>query len=85
MFNHLTTAGMGKSLDTISDFKSRIAAAGFTNVHEKLYKVPLGDWAKDPVLKEAGKLHKTMIEGGMEGYAMFLLTTVSSAGFIRCL
>ena len=77
MFNRLI-AGMGKTIDTISEFESRISAAGFTNVHEKVYKVPVGDWVKDPVLKEAGKFHKMIVEGGMKGYAVFLLTTVSS-------
>ena len=39
-----------------------------------MYKVPLGDWAKNPILKEAGKLNKAQIMAGMEGYALYLLT-----------
>ena len=49
-------ARMGKPIDTIDHFKSRIEAAGFINVHKKLYKVPLGGWVKDPVLK-IGRAH----------------------------
>lgn len=61
---------MGKPVDTMFHFKRRIEAAGFTNVHEKTYKVPLGDWVKNPVLKEAGRYGKTQFLEGMEGYTM---------------
>lgn len=63
-------AKSGKNIDTIDHFKGRIVAAGFTNLHEKVYKVPLGNWAKNAVLKEAGKFHKAQLLGGMEGYTM---------------
>ena len=61
---------MDKEMDTIDQFKDRIKAAGFTNIHEKVYKVPVGDWAKDPVMKEAGSFCKTQFLGGLEGYVM---------------
>lgn len=60
-------AQMGKEMDTIDHFKSRIEAAGFINVHEKYYKAPLGDWPKNPVMKEAGSFGKTPILEGLEG------------------
>lgn len=61
---------MEKLLDAIDQCEERIAAAGFINIHEKLYKVPLGDWAKHPLLKEAGRIFKKQLLGGMEGYSM---------------
>lgn len=51
-------------------FRARIEKAGFTNIHEKEYKVPVGEWAKRPVLKEAGKSCKAQILDGIEGYRM---------------
>lgn len=60
-------AKTGRHLDTTDTFKSRIEAAGFVNVHEKNYKVPIGEWAKDPVLKEAGKFQKLQLLRGLEG------------------
>lgn len=57
----------GKHLDTTNTFRSRIEAAGFQNVHEKTYKVPIGEWVKDPVLKEAGKFQKMQVLSGLEG------------------
>ena len=48
-------ARMGKPLDTSDKVKWRIEAAELGNVHEKLYKVPLRDWVKDPLLNEVGR------------------------------
>ena len=68
-------AKSGRDLDTIDRFKARIENAGFINVHVKEYKVPVGDWAKNPHLKEAGRLLKQQLLAGLEGYAMMILTT----------
>lgn len=67
-------AKSGRDLDTIDRFKARIENAGFINVHVKEYKVPIGDWAKNPQLKEAGRLLKQQLLAGLEGYAMMILT-----------
>ena len=37
---------MGKSITTIDTLEAEVEAAGFTSVHEKMYKNPIGDWAK---------------------------------------
>lgn len=57
----------GKEIDTEETFKGHIEAAGFTNIHEKVYRVPVGEWTKDPILKEAGKFQKLQILEGLEG------------------
>lgn len=59
----------GKRIDTEETFKDRIEAAGFTNMHEKTYKIPIGDWVKNLVLKEAGQYHKAQLLEGFEGYS----------------
>lgn len=48
-------AKMGKNIDTMHHFKNRMEANGFLNVNEKTYKLPLGEWTKGPVLREAGE------------------------------
>lgn len=77
-------AAVGKKIDTIDNFKSRIEAAGFINVQEQFYKVPIGTWAKNPALKEAGKFFKAQVLEGLEGVRSYpeqitrtQLTTVS--------
>lgn len=51
-----------------------IEKAGFVDVHEVIYKVPIGPWPRDKVLKEIGQLNYLHWATGMEGYSMFLLT-----------
>lgn len=63
-------AKSGRKLDTEATFPARIKAAGFIDYHEKVYKVPLGDWAKSPVLKEAGLFQKAQILEGLEGVSI---------------
>lgn len=63
-------AKTGKRIDNFATMRSQIEAVGFTNVHEKSQKCPMGDWAKSPVLREAGRFEKMQFLSGMEGYAM---------------
>ncbi|KAF3386801.1 Secondary metabolism regulator LAE1 [Penicillium rolfsii] len=64
----------GRSLTTQETMRASIEAAGFVDVHERLYKVPMGPWAKDKLLKEIGLLNLQHWTAGLEGYAMWLLT-----------
>lgn len=64
----------GRKLSTQTTMAEKIEAAGFTNVHERLYKCPIGRWPKDRQLKEAGRINFEHWSGGLEGWAMFLLT-----------
>lgn len=54
--------------------KSKIEAAGFINVQEKQYKIPIGEWAKHLIYKDAGRAAMKSFKAGVEGWAMFLLT-----------
>lgn len=55
---------------------SKIAQAGFTNLHEKTYKTPLGEWSSDPKLQELGKWNLLQFDVGLEGFSIQLLTNV---------
>ncbi|KAJ5264690.1 hypothetical protein N7505_007483 [Penicillium chrysogenum] len=46
----------GRSLRTYETMRNAIKKAGFADVYEEKYKIPLGPWPKDPLLKEAGYL-----------------------------
>ncbi|KAJ5730705.1 uncharacterized protein N7483_005213 [Penicillium malachiteum] len=64
----------GKPVDTLDTMRTEIEKAGFVDIHEKVYKWPIGPWPRDSVLKEAGRLSYHMWRTGMEGWAMYLLT-----------
>lgn len=54
--------------------KAEIEKTGFVDVHEHVYRLPLGPWAKNEILKEAGRINYHHWSSGLEGYAMWLLT-----------
>lgn len=64
----------GRPLTIIKTMRAEIEKAGFVDIHEKVYKIPVGPWAKDPVLKEAGRLNYHQCVSGMEGWSLWLLT-----------
>ena len=64
----------GKNIDTVDTFKSRIEAAGFTNVHEKQYKCPASEWAINSIDREGGRFENLPLLNGVESMCMSLLT-----------
>lgn len=46
----------GHSFDVTDWMKQDIEEAGFVNLHETDFKVPLGEWPQHPIYKEAGRL-----------------------------
>jgi len=50
--------------------------AGFVNVSQRVVKLPLGSWARDPMLKEIGHWNITQLMMGLEGFVMRLFTSV---------
>ncbi|KAJ5492785.1 hypothetical protein N7539_001531, partial [Penicillium diatomitis] len=67
-------ARAGRPLTTQETMRASIESVGFVDVHERLYKVPLGPWPKDQLLKEVGLLNLEHWKAGLEGNAMWLLT-----------
>ncbi|KAL4805652.1 S-adenosyl-L-methionine-dependent methyltransferase [Aspergillus unguis] len=66
----------GKSLKIIDESKERITNAGFVEVVERRFKIPIGPWANDPSLKKLGQFNQLHWEEGIEGWSIYLLTTV---------
>ena len=48
--------------------------AGFDDVHEQVFKVPIGSWPRDKRLKEIGRYYRVAMEDGLEGISMRILT-----------
>ena len=66
----------GQSFTVADTMKSDIEKAGFVNVIEQVFKVPLGGWAADPKLRELGMWALLGFDTGLEGYALAMLTRV---------
>ncbi|KAJ4246828.1 hypothetical protein NW762_013380 [Fusarium torreyae] len=46
----------GKPLNNAPGWKQEMKEAGFVDVEEKVLKIPIGSWPKDPTLKEIGQV-----------------------------
>ncbi|GIJ88084.1 hypothetical protein Asppvi_007000 [Aspergillus pseudoviridinutans] len=70
------SARFGKTMGTANQHKQRLEDAGFINVREEIYKIPLSPWAKDPKLKELGKFHQVNMIESLDAYCFALMTRV---------
>ena len=68
----------GRTFKIIEDSANvrRIEKAGFVNVTEQKFRLPLGGWAKDKKEKLVGEYHALATDESLEGYALYLLTNV---------
>ena len=72
-------ASTGNPTDVSSLMRPGIEAAGFINIHEKDFKVPIGDWPRHPIYKEVGDLRLTQFKEGLTGWVMWALTSRCSS------
>ncbi|KAL5336256.1 S-adenosyl-L-methionine-dependent methyltransferase [Aspergillus crustosus] len=66
----------GKTFQAAELAKDCIQEAGFTNVTERRFKLPIGPWSRDKRLKKLGMWNLIHCERSIEGWAMALLTRV---------
>jgi hypothetical protein len=67
---------VGKTF-AIYDFnRDLITQAGFVDVVEKKYKVPVGTWSSDPKMKELGQWNMLFCLQGLESWSLYLLSKV---------
>jgi hypothetical protein len=67
---------MGKTFRIAEMAKDLIIDAGFVDVVEKRYKLPVGDFMEDPKMKEVGRWNLLYTVQGLEGWALFLLAKI---------
>ncbi|RMJ22390.1 Methyltransferase [Aspergillus sp. HF37] len=66
----------GKSMNVALRYKQWMIDAGFKDVREEAYKVPLNPWAKNPKLKEIGRFQQVNMLEGQETFTLALFTRV---------
>lgn len=69
---------LGQTFEVIDDDKwvGWLEEAGFTNVQTKAIKTPVGGWPADKKQKEIGQFNRLGLETSLEGYTLYLLTTI---------
>ena len=66
----------GKSLRVVDESKGNMEAAGFVDVVEHRWKLPIGGWPAEKRFKEIGQYNRIHWDQGIEGWCIYLLTTV---------
>ena len=62
---------MGAPLDAPRSWAQQMRDAGFTDVEDVVFKLPMGSWPRSKRLRTVGKLEQIMIlEGGFEAYML---------------
>ncbi|APA09101.1 hypothetical protein SS1G_02992 [Sclerotinia sclerotiorum 1980 UF-70] len=72
----------GKMMDEVAgNQKKWMIEAGFVDVHDQIYKVPIGRWPKDKRLKEIGMYYQAQCLDAVEPISMALFTRVLGYSF----
>ncbi|XP_014561407.1 hypothetical protein COCVIDRAFT_86733 [Bipolaris victoriae FI3] len=74
---HDAAATWGRDIRAGIGIKQQMLNAGFVDVHEKIVKIPLGPWPKDPRMKEIGRYQREHMSMGVEPYTLGLLGKVA--------
>lgn len=74
---------MGRTFTIIRDAKRLLEEAGFVDVVEVPYKLPIGPWGKDPKHKELGRWYLLYVTTGLESMALYMLTNVLGVSTVQ--
>jgi hypothetical protein len=69
-------ASVGFDLDVAQKYKSMLEEAGYEDVQETVYDLPLGPWSKDRRMNEVGRFQNFQLFGGLSSIGMAMLTRV---------
>lgn len=68
------SAASGRPFEEPTNFRNLLVKAGYQNIQEKMYKLPLNAWPKDKRMKEIGRYQCLNSIEGIEGWTMALFT-----------
>jgi len=73
-----------KSIFLVSEQKQHLIDTGFCDVHDNMFKVPIGTWPAEPKLKEIGRYHREVFLLSLESYTVGLLGRVDGWSNDEC-
>lgn len=71
---HGALAALGVNIHSTKLLLDMMKEAGFLNVQQRIYYVPIGDWHTNPDLKKAGHYWKEVLVQGLEPISIGTLT-----------
>jgi hypothetical protein len=73
---------IGQTFNVAKQSKRLIEEAGFVDVVEKKYKMPVGAWMADERWKELGRWNLLYLSTGLEGMQLWILKTVLGVSYV---
>ncbi|KAI9781178.1 MAG: hypothetical protein M1839_006286 [Geoglossum umbratile] len=61
---------LGKPLRIANKLKRWYMEAGFVDVHEEVFKIPVNPWPKDPKYKNFGRISEENLLSGIQGFTL---------------
>ncbi|KAL4790937.1 S-adenosyl-L-methionine-dependent methyltransferase [Aspergillus venezuelensis] len=58
------------------DLKRMVTEAGFVNVHEEVFQLPLGTWPREKMMKDIGALNMYQMLDGLEAFSAATFTNI---------
>lgn len=65
---------MGKPMRIANKLKRWYEQAGFVDVHEEVFKLPINSWPRDPQFKMLGRFNETNYLDGLQAWSLQLFT-----------
>jgi len=65
---------VGRPLRIANKLKRWYEQAGFVDVHEEVFKLPINSWPKDPQFKMLGRFNETNLLDGVQAWSLQLFT-----------
>ena len=72
----------GRTFKIPHQSRKLIQEAGYVDVVEKRYKMPVGGWMADQKWKEIGECNLQYLTTGLEGMALYILKNVLGVGHL---
>ncbi|KAL2208571.1 S-adenosyl-L-methionine-dependent methyltransferase [Sarocladium strictum] len=66
----------GKQINVAKNHRQWMIDAGFEEVQELVYRIPIGSWARDPTLKELGKFELIHMQMSVDSHTPALFSRV---------
>lgn len=63
---------LGRPLRIANKLKRWYEQAGFVDVHEEMFKLPINSWPKDPQMKMLGRFNETNLLDGLQAFSLQL-------------
>lgn len=67
---------MGRPVDVAENVREAYERAGFVDVQERVFKMPMNGWPKDERLKEIGRMWERNFLMGLSGFSFTLFNRV---------